>query len=71
MDNKNRNYTCEEAHYDIEFFFSSPKMDKGREEVLFRALEHMTQGTTVEKHNISCQPCWDFYMEMKRQHCGG
>lgn len=66
-------YGCKDARSDIDYFFQynniycGPKATKG----LKRAIEHMTQGTTVGHHNISCQPCWDYRMGMKQKYCGG
>lgn|GEM_PF-2939095 len=64
-------YCCRDAKNDIVFFFSQPWRNKREKpEELFRALNHMTKGTTPEHHNVSCQKCWDYYMDMKRKHCG-
>lgn len=63
-------YTCEEARIDIDVFFMGVRTRYGQL-AQDRALAHMTAGTTLGHHNISCQPCWDYYMEMKRKHCGG
>jgi len=65
------NYTCKDAKEDIDLVFSGKSVQE-HIDALDRALDwHMTVGTTVEKHNISCQSCWDYYQEMKRRHCGG
>jgi len=65
-------YCCRDSKADIDFFFSQPGQNKkGVPEELFSALNHMAKGTTLERHNVSCQKCWDYYMDMKRKHCGG
>ncbi|KKQ46129.1 MAG: hypothetical protein US63_C0006G0006 [Candidatus Moranbacteria bacterium GW2011_GWC2_37_8] len=66
-------YCCRDAKSDIDFHFSHPwQSEKGEPpEELFRALHHMTKGTTLERHNVSCQKCWDYHEAMKRKHCGG
>ena len=64
-------YSCEDAKKDIDFFFSGERSLE-KEEALNRALyRHMTVGSALKKHNILCQKCWDYYQEMKREHCGG
>ncbi len=68
---ENKDYTCKLAKQDIDFFFSRPVPNNSKDKALNRALEHMTQGTTPEKHNVSCQNCWDYYQKMKQKHCGG
>jgi len=67
-----RPYTCENAIEDINFFFlRSARTSKEAEAALWRAIHHMTKGTTLEKHNVSCPKCWAHYEKMKREHCGG
>jgi hypothetical protein len=64
---------CEAARKKIDFFFSTPGVpSRSQETVLDNALyNHMTVGTTVGHHNVSCQSCWDYYQGLKREHCGG
>jgi hypothetical protein len=67
-------YTCLNAEKDMDFFFQNFQQPVGGTEqnaALFRALNHMTAGSTLEHHNIACQQCWDRYMELKRTHEGG
>jgi len=66
-------YPCENAKKDIDFFFSGEgNTTQKQEEALNRALYgHMTLGSIIGEHNISCQACWRYYQEMKRTHCGG
>ncbi|MBU3923208.1 hypothetical protein KJ684_03195 [Patescibacteria group bacterium] len=67
-------YTCSDTKKDIDFyFFEQEKANtKGKTEALNRAIyRHMTLGSVVGKHNISCQSCWRYYERMKKEHCGG
>ena len=66
-----RPYTCKDAKKDIDFYFSKTENTRKMKKAIQRAIDHMTQGTTVEKHNISCPECWRYYEQMKRKHCGG
>lgn len=71
MKGKVRPYTCKDAKKDIDFFFSKPSTDKDAETALWRAINHMTKGTTKKNYNISCKKCYAYYEEKKREHCGG
>ena len=64
---------CKTAKKKIDFFFlGAGTPTEKREEVLNDVLyKHLTVGSTVRKHNVSCQLCWDYYQGMKQQHCGG
>lgn len=62
-------YSCRDAKQDIDRFFSHSWQENNK--ILFNALNHMTKGTTTQTHNVSCRKCWDYYMDMKRKHCGG
>lgn len=68
---KRKIYACEEVIKDIDFYFSRPENSDEMAKALIRALDHMTEGTTREKHNVSCSRCWNYYQEMKRRYCGG
>ena len=68
---KPRTYGCEEARADVDYFFKRVKKSPKKEEALNRAIEHMTKGTTRERHNVSCRKCWDYKEGMKKDHCGG
>ena len=63
---------CKTARRKIDSYFVDPAPSKETEEALRDVLyNHLTMGTTVEKHNVSCQTCWDYYEEMKQRYCGG
>jgi hypothetical protein len=65
---------CAECLRDIDAFFRDEAGAAGEEKgtpALNRALEHMTRGSTVQSHRVSCRPCWAYYMSQKRAHCGG
>lgn len=66
-------YICKDAIRDIDFYFSIPWQDENKEteEALQRAIKHMTKGTTLEQHKVSCIKCWKYYHEMKQTYCGG
>jgi len=66
-----KEYGCKDAIRDIDFYFSIPWQDENKEteEALQRAIKHMTKGTTLEKHNVSCVKCWNYYHEMKQKYC--
>ena len=67
-------YTCLNAEQDMEFFFQNfqqPASNPENNAILWRALSHMTAGSTVGHHNIACQKCWDRYMELRRDFEGG
>ena len=70
--------SCKIAIKFIDRFFSMPNHSSNenlqslREDLLNDVLySHLTVGSKVGKHNVSCQPCWDYYQGMKRRHCGG
>jgi len=62
-----------DAREDIDFFFSGKgKRTFKQGEALNRALYiHMTLGSKPGKHIVVCPKCWDYYQQMKREHCGG
>lgn len=65
---------CDEAKEKIDFFFSSPTVAGiGKEQIQAwqEALQHMTFGTLVGRHKISCLSCWEYYEAKKREYCGG
>jgi len=64
---------CKTAKEKIDFFFSGQeKMSQEQEQALNEVLyKHLTVGTTIRKHNVSCQSCWDYYQGKKRHYCGG
>lgn len=66
-------YTCEDVKKDVDFYFSGKgKTTQKQEEAIKRAIfKHMTVSSTLEKHNIACRKCWNYYQEMKRTYCGG
>lgn len=69
-----QSYTCFNAEQGMDFFFQNfqqPAGDRKGHEALWRALDHMTAGSTIGHHNIACQKCWDRYMELKRAFEGG
>ncbi|HCU70834.1 MAG TPA: hypothetical protein DIC35_03745 [Candidatus Moranbacteria bacterium] len=68
---KPNDYGCSDAIKDINTFFEIKEINMEKMEALDRMLDHMTKGSTLGHHNISCQPCWDYYTEMKRKKCGG
>jgi len=70
--------TCEMAKKMIDEFFAMPSTSSNdnlkalREDLISDVIgSHLTVGSTVGKHNVSCQSCWDYYQSMKRKHCGG
>ena len=64
---------CKAAKEKIDFFFSGAgKRSQQQEEAINDVLyNHLTIGSTIGKHNVSCHPCWDYYQGMKQRHCGG
>jgi len=66
-------YTCKDAKKDIDFYFSGEgKATREQEKAIKRAVfKHMTIGSTIEKHNIACRKCWNYYQRLKRKYCGG
>lgn len=66
-------YACKTAKKNIDFFFSDPigsnrKKDRALMVAIFK---HMTVGSTLGNHIVSCQKCWDYYKKMKKRYCGG
>lgn len=68
-----KEYGCKDVIQDIDSYFSVHWQDENEKtkEAFQRAIEHMTKGTTLEEHNVSCAKCWKHYQEMKRKYCGG
>lgn len=69
-------YSHEDARRDIDLFFSIRWDDQQRQLERDNALEnalykHLTVGTNVEKYNVACRECWDYYQEQKRKYEGG
>lgn len=67
-------YGCPDAERDMDYFFQNFQQPAGTPEgntALWRAVNHMTEGTTLENHHIACQSCWDRCMNLKRKHEGG
>lgn len=65
-------YSCFEATEDILEFFKVPFEEiRSVEYLLNRALDHMVLSTAAGGHQIKCQQCWDFYMDMKKIYCVG
>jgi len=62
---------CKQCKSNIDAFFSTPSASEEQLRKMHAALAHMTAGTTVKKHNVSCRPCWDYYQEQQRVHVGG
>ena len=66
-----KSYTCNDSRRDIDFFFSK-KRGREKQMALNRSLlGHITASSTMRKHNIACQKCWDYCQEKKKRHCGG
>ena len=78
---KKKSPACWNAERDMDHYFSAGvgtiKYDKllhrdpEAEAALQRALDHMTENTTLGKHNVSCPKCWERYEALKRRYCGG
>lgn len=64
---------CAKAKDSMDLLFSTNAMfSKQQKETLNLIIyRHMTVGTTVDKHNISCKSCWDYYDKLKQRYCGG
>lgn len=62
-------YSCEDAKTDIDFCtLQHPWWEPKSLQARGRALAHMTEGSTPEQHNVSCQSCWDYFQKMSKEH---
>lgn len=65
-------YGCEWARQDIDFYFSSsPHPTPLHEAAVWRALNHVTAGSTVKRHKIACPSCSKYYENLKKQQGAG
>lgn len=69
-------YTCEQAKKMVDEFFIDNEISIEKEIKLDKVLTwHMTDHARDKKdienpHHISCQECWEYYLDQKGKNCG-